>query len=227
MSDPEWTHVEGPLIDQLVGLGWAHVAGSTTDPSASGRTSFRQVLLEDRPRDALVRINPDGAGGPWLDEVRLAQAVSALGKVGATSKLVEANQAATDLLLHGTTVAGREGWDGGRDRTIGYVDWDHPERNDFTVVNQLRVDETSGQARQYCIPDLVLFVNGIPLVVVEAKAPGPEGAVAEAIRQLRRYANQRDEVEAEEGVEPLFWTNQVVVATTGQEARLGSFTSGP
>ncbi|HXH55906.1 DEAD/DEAH box helicase family protein, partial [Iamia sp.] len=47
------------------------------------------------------------------------------------------------------------------------------------------------------------------------------------IRQLRRYANQRDEVEAEEGVEPLFWTNQVVVATTGQEARLGSFTSGP
>jgi type I restriction enzyme, R subunit len=227
MSGPEWTLVEKPLIDQLVGLGWTHIVGSTTDPAATGRSSFREVLLDGHLRDALRRINLDDAGQPWLDDARLSQATSALGKVGATAKLVEANQAGSELLLKGTTVAGVQGWDGGRDRTVHYLDWEHPERNDFVVVNQFRVDEPGGQAKRYALPDLVLFVNGIPLVVVEAKAPGPEAAMAEAIRQLRRYANQRSEVRADEGVEELFWSNQLVVATTNHEARIGTFTSGP
>ena len=65
---------------------------------------------------------------------------------------------------------------------------------------------------------MTLFVNGIPLVVIEAKPPGHESAIVDAIDQLRRYANQRGS-EVPEGAEQLFWTNQFTVATTGDAGR--------
>ena len=82
-------------------------------------------------------------------------------------------------MLLGTTVDGVEGWDHGRDRTVQFIDWEHPERNDFLVVNQFRVDEPGGQGHKFIAPDLVLFVNGIPLVVIEAKSPTRGGADGE------------------------------------------------
>ena len=106
-------------------------------------------------------------------------------------RLIEINQELTERLLLGTTVDGVEGWDHGRDRTVQFIDWEHPERNDFLVVNQFRVDEPGGQGHKYIAPDLVLFVNGIPLVVIEAKSPTVVEPMVKAIRQLRRYANQR------------------------------------
>ena len=114
-------------------------------------------------------------------------------------------------MLLGTTVDGVEGWDHGRDRTVQFIDWEHPERNDFLVVNQFRVDEPGGQGHKFIAPDLVLFVNGIPLVVIEAKSPTVVEPMVKAIRQLRRYANQRGQPE---GNERLFYTNQFVVATS-------------
>jgi type I site-specific restriction-modification system R (restriction) subunit len=93
---------------------------------------------------------------------------------------MEANQAATELLLKGTTVDGVTGWDQGRTQTVHYIDWDHPENNTFRVVNQFRVDEPGGQAKKFIVPDLVLFVNGIPLVVVECKSPGVQEPIEEA-----------------------------------------------
>ena len=142
-------------------------------------------------------------------------------------RLIEASRQATDLLLEGTDVPGIDGWHGGRDQTIQFIDWNNVENNDFLVINQFRVDEPGGQSKEFIPPDLVLFVNGIPLAVVECKAPGPEDAMATAIDQLHRYSNQRDDVEANEGNEALFWTNQCVVGTTFEEARVGTFTSGP
>lgn len=219
--------VEQPFAAQLASMGWTHVAGSKWDPAASERESFREVLLVGRLREALHRINLGPDGESWLDDERISQAVSALATGPAGERLIEANQEATQLLLGGTTVAGLDSWDGGRDRTIDYIDWEHPEQNDFVVVSQFRVDEPGGQARKFIVPDLVLFVNGIPLVAVECKAWGPEDAMATAIDQLRRYANQRPEVELAEGNERLFWTNQFVVATTGVQARTATITAGP
>lgn len=227
MSNPEFDLVELPLIRQLEDLGWTYLPGGARNPNATERSSFRDVVLENRLRAAIERINVDDSGEPWLDAGRVSQGVSALARVGAASKLIEANQEATDLLLKGAVVPGVEGWDQGRSRTVHYIDWDNRANNDFVVINQFRMDEPGGQARRFITPDLVLFVNGIPLVVVECKAAGPDDAMAEAIRQLRRYANQRPEVEANEGNEQLFWTNQFVVATTFDEARVGTFTSGP
>ena len=171
---PEFITVEKPFLDQLVRMGWKLVTGSLDDPSMTGRETFREVLLKADLRKALERINlRDGA--PWLDDSRISQAVSALERIAAPS-LMEANQAATDLLLKGMTVEGLPGWDQGRAQTVHYIDWDHPENNTFTVVNQFRVDCPGGQAKKFIVPDLVLFVNGIPLVVVECKSPAYLGA---------------------------------------------------
>jgi type I restriction enzyme R subunit len=222
VTGQEYSRVELPLITQLQELGWAHVEGSRSEPGVTGRGSFREVFLEGRLRDALRRINLDRGGEPWLDEGRVSQAVGALLRPKAV-RLIEINQELTERLLLGTTVDGVEGWDHGRDRTVQFIDWERPGRNDFLVVNQFRVDEPSGQGHKYIAPDLVLFVNGIPLVVIEAKSPGVVEPMVKAIRQLRRYANQRSG--QPEGNERLFHTNQFVVATCFEEALVGTFTS--
>ena len=219
---PEYSRVELPLITQLKGLGWGHVEGSKSDPGVTGRGSFRGVLLEGRLQDVLRRINLGPDGQPWLDEGRTSQAVGVLLRPRAV-KLVEVNQELTERLLLGTTVDGVPEWDHGRDRTVQFIDWEHPERNDFLVVNQFRVDEPGGQGHKFIAPDLVLFVNGIPLVVIEAKSPTVVEPMVKAIRQLRRYAGQRGQPE---GNERLFYTNQFVVATCFEKALVGTFTSG-
>ena len=138
--------------------------------------------------------------------------------------LLEANRHSTDLLLRGTTVGGLEGWDGGRDRSVDFIDWQDWSANDFLAVSQFPV-ATPGRAPNIR-PDVTLFVNGVPLVVVEAKPPGSESAIVDAVDQLRRYANQRGS-EVSEGAEQLFWTNQFTVATTGERAEAASFSALP
>ncbi|ABD13361.1 helicase, type I site-specific restriction-modification system restriction subunit [Frankia casuarinae] len=221
----EFELVERPLVDQLRGLGWAYLAGTKHAPAASGRASFSEVLLEGRLHAALRRINPGPDGELWLDDGRLAQAVAALTRPKAT-RLVEINEELTEALLLGVPVEGIPEVDGGRNRRVRFIDWDTPSNNDFLVVNQFRVDIPGSQGRRYIEPDIVLFVNGIPLVVVEAKSPTTSSPVAKAIRQLARYADQRGAV-TREGNERLFYTNQFVVATSWDEAKVGTFTSDP
>jgi type I restriction enzyme R subunit len=223
MSGPELKTVEAPFIDQLVGMGWKAVTGNLEHPSATGRETFREVLIKSDLRKALERINLRD-GKPWLDDARLSQAVSELERI-ATPKLIEANQQATELLLKGTQVDGLPEWDQGRAKTVHYVDWEHPENNTFTVMNQFRVDCPGGMSKGFIVPDLVLFVNGIPLVVVECKSPGVAEPLPAAVDQLRRYSNQRKaagEIEDNEGNERLFHTSQFLVATSFDEARVGT-----
>ena len=227
----EWelTEVEQPFVQQLQGLGWTHMAGSLDKPAATGRSSFAEVIQADVLRAQLARINlrPQGEQWlPWLDADRLAEAVAALTRL-AQPRLIEANQAATELLLLGLTVDGLPGWDGGRSQTIRFIDWDTPANNTFTVVSQYRVDCPPGydSGKQFIVPDLVLLVNGIPLVVVECKSPSVPEPLAEAVDQLRRYSNQRranHEVQDHEGNEPLFATCQLLVATCFNAARVGT-----
>ncbi len=228
-SGPEYVQVEEPLIRQLAGMGWRHLAGASpgalvpTEPSKSGRGSFSEALLLDRLRASLMALNRGPDGGPWLDERRVAQAVGALTRIGAAS-LLEANRQASELLLNGVMVEGLPGWDGGRDQRVHFVDWEHPERNDFVVVSQFRLDIPGTQGKRCVVPDAVLFVNGIPVVVVECKKPGTDVAIAEAVRQLRRYADRRG-ASTPEGNPKLFHTVQLTVATCGDRARLGTLTS--
>lgn len=219
----EYTEVENPLLDQLAGLGWSAIEGSKSDAAVTERDSFRGSILEDRLRAALLKINPGNDGTPWLDDSRLSEAVSTLTRTE-SGKLIEINERMTERLLEGVPVTGLPDWDQGRSQRIKFIDFDHPERNDFLAINQFRVDEPGGQAKKFVVPDVVLFVNGTPLVVIECKSPYVADPMAEGINQLRRYANQRD-LGVPEGNEQLFWTNQFVVSTYGDKARVGTFTS--
>ncbi len=221
----ELEDVEKPFVAQLQALGWTRVEGSLDAPAVTARASFAEVIQEGVLREQLRALNAGPDGAPWLDEARLSEAVAVITRLG-THRLMEANQKATELLIKGLTVEGLPGWDGGRGQTIRYIDWDTPAHNRFTVVNQYRVDCPPGfnSAKAFIVPDLVLLVNGIPLVVVECKNPSIPEPLAEAVDQLRRYSNQRKaafEVDENEGNEPLFATNQLLVATSFDEARVG------
>ena len=226
----ELDDVEKPFAAQLQAMGWVHVQGSLDDPAATGRTHFAEVIQEDVLRAQLLALNPGPKGQPWLDDARLSEAVAAITRLG-THKLMEANQKATELLVKGLTVDGLAGWGGGRGQTIRYIDWDTPANNRFTVVNQYRVDCPPGfnSAKAFIVPDLVLLVNGIPLVVVECKSPSIPEPLADAVDQLRRYSNQRKaafEVDDNEGNEALFATNQLLIASCVDEARVGCIGAG-
>ena len=219
----EWAEVEKPLLDQLRTLGWQTLDWSKAVPTDRvGRATDRDTLLEERLRDAIRRINPGPDATAWLDDTRVNAAVAELRSMPAGIKLLEANRKCTDLLLRGVSVPGLEGWNNGRLQTIDYIDWDDPAANDFLAVSQFAIG-TPGTAKDIR-PDITLFVNGIPLVVIEAKAPGNDGLLASAVEQLRRYANQR-ESQVAEGSERLFWTNQFTVVTNGDRAEAGTFTA--
>ena len=224
-SGPEWERVERPLLQHLFSLGWETLNWSERQSAGVDfRSSDRDVLLEKRLGSGLEKINRGPDGAPWLDEARISAAVEELRSMSAGSKLLEANRLSTELLLGGVTVDGLPGWDGGRDQTISYIDWDNWEANDFLAVSQFTV-ATPGRAPNIR-PDVTLFVNGIPLVVIEAKPPGHDSGITDAVDQLRRYANQRGS-EAAEGAEQLFWTNQFTVATTGKRAEAATFSALP
>ena len=163
----ELDDVEKPFVAQLQALSWTHIEGSLDNPAVTGRSSFTEVIQEGLLRAQLLALNPGPDGQAWLDEARLSEAVMAITRLG-THKLMEANDKATVLLIRGLTVEGLPGWDGGRGQTLRYIDWDTPANNRFTVVNQYRVDCPPGfnSGKAFIVPDLVLLVNGLPLVVI-------------------------------------------------------------
>lgn len=114
--------------------------------------------------------------------------------------------------------------------SVKLIDFAHPERNQFHAINQFRVD-MPGCVKSCIIPDIVLFVNGIPLVVIEAKIGDPNTAnpLHAAYEQLLRYRNGRPETinaGLREGEPRLFYTNLLLVRTCGEKAEFGSITSG-
>lgn len=225
----ELEDVEKPFVAQLQGLDWQHTEGSLDDPAITGRNSFSEVIQCAALAERLRAINLRD-GQPWLDDQRIAEALAAITRLGA-GKLMEANQTATELLLKGITVDGLPGWEGGRGQTLQYIDWDTPANNHFSVINQFRVDCPPGynSGKKFIVPDLVLLVNGIPLVVVECKSPSIPEPLAEAVDQLRRYSNQRKaafEVEENEGNESLFASVQLLIASSYDEARVGCIGAG-
>ncbi len=220
---PEFTDVESPFLDQLASMGWKLVTGSVNHASVTGRDNFREVLIKDDLAKALRRINLRD-GRPWLDESRISQAIGALERIS-HARLMEANQEATRLILQGVTVEGLSDWDQARDKTVHFIDWEHPDNNTFTAVSQFKVDCPGGMSKGSIRPDIVLLVNGIPVVVVECKSPTSSEPIPSAIDQLRRYHNARKEageVDDAEGAERLFYTNQFLVATSYDEARIGT-----
>ena len=230
MSRIQWEYdlVERPFCAQLAAMGWQWIEGDPDLPESTERASSREVFLKGRLAAALRKLNLRD-GQPWLDDARIERAIRSL-ELPPGHRLMEVNQAATELLLKGTVAEGLPDWEKGRPQPVRFIDFDNPANNDFLVINQFKVELTSG--RGHVIPDAVLFVNGIPLVVAEFKSPGIQIPMQEAINQLLRYSNQRKELfptlyTDSEGVERLFHTNQLLVASDFFEARAATVGAPP
>ena len=214
---PEYIYVEKPTIDQLISIGWQYIEGSWDNPQVSDRENFKQVLISDRLKAAIKRINLDDNGKEWLDDNQVNAAVTQLERL-TSQRLMEANQAATELLLKNTTVLGQDG----KQHTVHFIDFEHPENNDFLAINQYRVDPPWATGnRGFIVPDIVLLVNGIPLVVIECKSPKLDNPITEAIRDLLQYSNQRLSSQPE-GAEKLFHYNQLMIAASAGRAAAGT-----
>jgi len=165
----EYLHVEKPFLDQLAALGWTVIDQGhsliPTDPAKSLRTGFREVLLPEVFRSAVSVLNRTVDGTPWLTSRQLDDLRDQVLRQPSRT-LLEANEAVQALLFKAQVDVNEA--TGESQPVVRLVDFARPERNVFHAINQFRID-TPGGAKTCIIPDIVLFVNGIPLVVVEAK----------------------------------------------------------
>lgn len=226
----EYHFVEKPFLDQLQQLGWKTIDqgfGIPKDPSKSHRTSFRDVVLKELFLQSVRSINVTENGEEWLTNRQLEDLFDEITK-HSSNDLLEANKEVYELLVTGTNVDKNE-ITGEEFAKVKFIDFDQPSQNDFVAINQFRID-TPGTPKGFIIPDLVLFVNGLPLVVVECKDQNEYTAnpLTEAYKQLRRYSNQRIETQEaglKEGEEKLFHFNQLCIASYGENATYGSISS--
>jgi type I restriction enzyme R subunit len=211
----ERTHVEQPLLDQLAGLGWEVIdLDSKQPPDASYRDSFSEVVLLPVLREQLQVINP------WLAEDQVEEVVKHLTASFPSTSLLENNRHAFTLLLENTSVSENR-QTGAKSPTVRFVDFDHPANNRYIAICQFKVRIIGTE--HHIIPDIVLFLNGLPVVVIECKSPKVNDALPEAIDQLLRYSEQRGA--KGEGNAALFYYNQFVVVTCRQEAKFGTITT--
>lgn len=219
----EYINVERPFLDKLRQLNWQVIdqgLGVPQDPEKSLRNNFKEVVLPQVFKDSIKAINKTEDGGDWLTNKQLDEILFEIQNF-AGKNLHEANKEIHRMLLKGTTVAINE-ITGEQNPTVRLVDFRNYDRNSFIAINQFRL-LTPGASRQGIIPDIVLFLNGMPVVVVEAKDLDVAEPLSEAYLQVTRYANTReDDYGFKEGEEKLFHYNIFSIITHGSEARVGT-----
>lgn len=202
--------VEQAMLKWLAALGWHTAHGPDISPPdtktpGTERVSYREVVLAGRLRETIARLNPSIPPRARDDALHRVLSPSAPG-------LVNANRQVHRWLVDGVPVEFQKDGETRGDR-VRLVDFDDVAANDWLAVNQFSVQGPKLTRR----PDVVLFVNGLPLVVVELKNPGDEDAdIWAAWNQLQAY--QQD-------IPDLFHTNALQVISDGIQARMGSLTS--
>ncbi len=195
LEDLGYTVLSGPSIAA------GELQAERSDPN------YRDVVLEGRLRQALVGLNPD------LPPEALEDAYRKLMRTEAPS-LMERNRAVHRMLGDGVTVEYRRADGSIAGAQARVLDFDAPANNDWLAVNQFTVTERQHTRR----PDVVLFVNGLPLAVIELKNSADENAtVWSAFHQLQTYQAQ---------IPALFATNAALVASDGVQARVGALGAG-
>ena len=203
--------LEETCLSWLTELGWEILHGPNIAPGLPGaeREDYGQVLLLDRLRDALVRINPD-VPADGIDE--------AIRRIVLTESpdLIIDNRAFHRFLTDGVDVeiAANDEYGGVRHIKVWLLDLEDIDNNDWIALNQYTVIEENRNRRA----DVVVFVNGLPLAILELKNPGDENAtIRNAFNQLQTYKKD---------IPSLFKTNEILVISDGIQARCGTLTSG-
>jgi type I restriction enzyme R subunit len=200
--------VECAALAWLSELGWQvkHSSEIAPDGLFAERQDYGQVVLNQRLRDALARLNPDLPPEALQDAFR-----KLLNPPGAT--LEQRNRAFHRMLVDGVAVEYRRPDGAIAGTQVRILDFDDPDNNDWLAVNQFTVVENRHTRR----PDVVLFVNGLPLAVIELKNPADEQAtIWSAYQQLQTYKRE---------IPSLFTYNEVLVISDGLEARIGTLTA--
>lgn len=203
-------HLEQATLQWLSGLGWSTAHGPAISPpdrktSGTERDSYCQVVLVHRLRAAIRRLNPHIPPGAQDDAVRGVLSPN-------NPSFVAANRQVYRWLVEGVPVEFQKDGETRGDR-VKLVDFDDPARNDWLAVNQFSIQG----AKRTCRPDVLLFVNGLPLVLLELKNPGDESAdIWSAHNQLENY---------KQDIPDLFAFNALLVLSDGISARLGSLTA--
>ena len=203
--------IEQLALSQLTELGWETVHGTDIafdgpSPERDPAAKYGDVVLVERLRLALGRINPD------VPSLAIEEAIR---KVLTTESpaLIENNRRSHRMLTDGVDVS----WmapEGERHGKVWLVDMENPANNDWLAVNQFTLIENKHERR----PDIVLFVNGLPLAVIELKNPADENATLHhAFNQLQTYKAQ---------IPSLFVYNALLVISDGMQARFGTLTAG-
>jgi len=222
----EYKNVEKPFLEKLRLLGWQVInqgIGIPQEPQKSLRENFKQVVLPEEFKKAIKKINTTADGTEWLSDKQLNEILFEIQNFPGKS-LHEANKEIHRLLLKGTSVAKNE-LTGEQDPSVRLVDFKNYDSNSFIAINQFRLI-TPGASRQGIIPDIVLFLNGMPICVIEAKDFDVAEPLSEAFLQITRYANTRDDDYGfKEGEERLFHYNIFSIITHGTEARVGTISA--
>ena len=200
--------IESFAIELLESLGYLYIyaPGISHDSANPERNSYEDVLLLNRLREAISRINPNIA--PEIQE----EAIKEINRIN-SPELLTNNEHFHRMLTEGIKVTYQVD-NHSRGDLVWLIDFNNPENNDFVVANQFTVIENGINKR----PDIILFVNGIPLVVIEIKNPTDENAtVRSAFRQLQTYKNT---------IPSLFTYNGFMIASDGLEAKAGSLSAG-
>ena len=201
-------------LDQLEGLGWTVFRlDQKQTPQESFRTSFSQVVLVPKLEEALRKINT------FLRDDQVADVVRKLTSFP-QKNLIENNRQVLQHLLENTTVSINHAT-GEASPTVKYVDFKNRGNNSFIAISQFKVSVPGTE--HHIIPDVVLFLNGLPIAVIECKSPKVKEPIPEAIDQMLRYSQQRGE--GLEGNAELFYYNQFLVATCRQQAKFGTITT--
>ena len=203
------TDVETAALSWLSELGWQTAYGPDMAPETPGaeRTDFTQVVLEERLRNALVNLNPDLP--PSALETGLRSLINPDGPT-----LEARNRAFHHAITRGVTVPVRrpDGTTSGEPAAV--IDFENPDNNDWLAVNQVTVRENQSTRRT----DIVLFLNGLPLGIIELKNPADENAdVWDAWQQLQTYKAE---------LPTLFSMNEILMVSDGLHARVGTLTAG-
>lgn len=210
----ERRHVEEPFLEQLKQQGWdILVLDNHQEPHHSKRKSFSEVFIEEELKAALKNLNP------FLTVSQITEVIQKL-PISLDGNLLENNKKVLEFLLKGTTVSRNE-LTGEESPTVRFIDLYDETKNNYLAISQykLRIPGTEN----HIIPDIVLFVNGLPIVIVECKSPKVKDSIGEAIDQLMRYSQQRSE--GIEGNQILFYYNQFTIVTDRQIAKFGTIST--
>jgi type I restriction enzyme R subunit len=201
--------IEQASLAWLEAVGWQVKNGASVAPGepAAERDDYGQVVLAQRLRDALARLNPTLPAEALDDAFRKLTHPEG-------AELIVRNRALHRLLVDGVTVEYRDAESGIRGAQARVIDFDDPLGNDWLAVNQFSVVENKHSRR----PDVLLFVNGLPLAVLELKNAAAENAtIWSAFQQLQTYQAQ---------VPVLFAPNALLAVSDGVEARVGTLGAG-